>query len=293
MKPTIGIIGGSGPLATLDIEKKILSANQKLTCPLTDQDYFNLVVLNYSETYDRNDSVFFGRPDPLAQYVQYITSLSAIDVDLILLACNTAHMYLPELKEKTKIPTISIIEQTIDYLRANFPDCDKVGLISTKATIEKKLYHNLLNKYGIKTVTVESATQNLIMEAIYLIKAGIELHHNDMFLENPKLISKIDSGYINILKNHPHKRILLQENLPNPSIIIRNAIEQLKSKGCRHIIFGCTELPLVLPYLERESGIHLIDPNNIIGETIVEKLKEIENDSIENLKISENKRKYV
>lgn len=293
MKPTIGIIGGSGPLATLDIEKKILSATQKMINPLTDQDYFNLVIFNYSETYDRNDSVFLGWPNPLTQYIKYVTSLSTIDVDLILLACNTAHMHLPALKEKTKIPIISIIEKTIDYLRINFLDCCKVGLISTKATLEKKLYHNLLNKHGIKTVTLESATQNLAMEAIYLIKAGIELSHKEMFLKNPKCISEIDKGSLDILKNHPHKRVLLMDNLQNPTFIIRNAIKELKSKGCHHIIFGCTELPLVLPYLEHESGVHFIDPNTIIAEAIVGKLKEIENTSLDSLKTLETKRKYV
>lgn len=293
MKPTIGIIGGAGPLATLDIEKKILSATQKITNPLTDQDYFNLVVFNYSETYDRNDSVFLGWPDPLSQYVKYIKSLSTIDVDLILLACNTAHMHLPALKEKTKVQIISIIEKTIDYLRINFSDCCNVGLISTKATLEKKLYHNLLSKHDIKTLTLEPATQNLIMEAIYLIKAGIALHRKEMFLKNPRCISKIDKGYLDMLKRHPHKRILLMDNLPNPSFIVRNAIKELKSKGCHHIIFGCTELPLVLPYLDHDPNVHFIDPNTIIAEAVVDELQEIENKSLDNLKTLEAKRKYV
>ena len=201
MKPTIGIIGGSGPLATLDIEKKVLSAIQKLANPLIDQDYFNLVVYNYSETYDRNDSVFFGRPDPLAQYVKYVTSISALGVDLILLACNTAHMHLPKLREKTKVPLISLIEKTIDYLHTNFPNCCKAGLISTKATVEKKLYHSLLARYGIETVILEPTSQSSVMEAIYLIKAGTALHYQEPYLENPNHASKTNSEQINILKN--------------------------------------------------------------------------------------------
>ena len=153
MKPTIGIIGGSGPLATLDIEQKIFSSTQKITNAVTDQDYFNLVVFNYCETHDRNDSVFFGKPDPLNQYVNYISSISTLGVDLILLACNTAHMYLPFLKEKTKIPIMSIIEKSYDYFCINFSSCSKVGLISTKATLEKQLYHNVFfNKNNINVI---------------------------------------------------------------------------------------------------------------------------------------------
>jgi len=284
MKPTIGIIGGSGPLATLDIEKKILYATQKLASPLIDQDYFNLVVFNYSETYDRSDSVFFGRPDPLTQYVKYITSISALSVDLILLACNTAHMHLPILREKTEIPIISIIEKTAEYLRTTFPDCYKVGLISTKATLEKKLYHNLLARYGIETVTLEEPTQNLVMEAIYLIKAGTDLHRQELRLENLNHISRINLDQINILKNHPHKCILLEENVPNPSLVIREAIKELKNKGCDQIIFGCTELPLVLPYLEKDTDLQFIDPNTIIAEAIVRTLQDIESQQWPNLR---------
>lgn len=284
MKPTIGIIGGSGPLATLDIEKKILSATQKLVRPLIDQDYFNLVVFNYSETYDRSDSVFYGWSDPLTQYAKYITCISALSVDLILLACNTAHMHLPILRKKTKIPIISIIEKTAEYFRTTFPACYKVGLISTKATVEKKLYHNLLARYETETVTLEEPTQNLIMEAIYLIKAGTDLHRQELRLENPNHLSMINLEQINILKKHPHKYILLEENVPNPSLIVREAIKELKNKGCDHIIFGCTELPLVLPYLEKEPDLQFIDPNTIIAKAMVRDLQDIESQQWSNLR---------
>lgn len=293
MKPTIGIIGGSGPLATLDIEKKILSANLRLTSPLIDQDYFNLVVFNYSGTYDRNDSVVFGRSDPLTQYNKYITSISALDVDLILLACNTAHIYLPALQEKTKIPIISIIEATANCLREKHPKCSKVGLISTKATQEKRLYHNLLSRYDIEVVNVESSTQDSLMEAIYLIKAGVGLAHEEASLSNIRnRISNIKIEQARVLKNHPYKQILLQEKFPSPSFIVKEAIEELKRKKCQHIIFGCTELPLVIPYLKKESDLHFIDPNSIIAEAVVETLIDLENQTWKNIKVLSNERRY-
>lgn len=293
MKPTIGIIGGSGPLATIDIEQKILSATQKITHTLTDQDYFNLVVFNYCGTYDRNDSVFFGKPDPLTQYIKYITSISALDVDLILLACNTAHMYLPLLREKTETPIISIVEKTLDYFQIHFPECSKVGLISTKATQEKKLYHNLFSRSDIDIIDIASSTQDSIMEAIYLIKAGIIPTHEDMFVENTRFPSKVNIEQARILKSHPYKQTLLQQKLPNPKLIVKKAVEELKRKGCRHIIFGCTELPLVIPYLKKESGIHYIDPNTIIAEAIVETLLDIENQTWQNIRLLSNERRYI
>jgi len=291
MKPTVGIIGGSGPLATVDIEQKILEATQKIRGVLTDQDYYNLVVFNYCGTHDRNDSVFFGKPDPLNQYIEYILSIAALDVDLILLACNTAHMYLPFLKEKTEIPIISIIEKTLTYFKKNFSKSSKAGLISTKATKEKKLYHNLFYKNGIEIIDIDSATQDSIMEAIYLIKAGVELNYDKPFIENSQ--NRTNTYQAAVLKNHPYKQVLIQSKLPNPNFIVKTAIEELERKGCNHIIFGCTELPLVIPYLKKESELHFIDPNTILAEATVEILMEIENQMWPNNEIYMNEKRYV
>ncbi|MBY0463175.1 MAG: aspartate/glutamate racemase family protein [Alphaproteobacteria bacterium] len=293
MKPTIGIVGGSGPLATLDIEKKILSTNQRLTKPLIDQDYFNLLVFNYSETYDRNDSVAFNRMSPLGQYISYVTAISNLNADLILLACNTAHMYLPILREKTNIPIINIMEITANYIKNKFPECSQLGLISTKVTQEKKLYHNVLIQHGIEAINIETSTQDTIMEAIYLIKAGVELSCTESCLENIHYTSNVEIERVRIIKNHPYKRVLLQEKVSNPTFAIESAIQELIKKGCRHIIFGCTELPLTIPYLKKDPDIHFIDPNAIVAEAIIETLISIEKQTQdEPIKISYDKKRY-
>jgi aspartate racemase len=292
-KPTIGIIGGSGPLATLDIEQKILTFTQKLINPLTDQDYFNIVVLNYPGTYDRNDSVFLGQSDPLIQYNKYIKTISALGVDLIMLACNTAHMYLPILKTKTNTPIISIIEKTVDYIQGAFPKCRRVGIISTKATLEKKLYHNFLSRCGIEVISPNATTQNDVMTAIYLIKAGIDLTKEEQYLKNKIFTLNVDEKQAEILKNHPYKSILLQQELPNPKLIIQEAIKELKNKACQHIILGCTELPLVLPYLKHDPDMHLIDPNAIISQEIVKTLQNLEYQNFSNLKVINNTKGYI
>lgn len=293
MKPTIGIIGGSGPLATIDIEQKILSATQKQKCVLTDQDYFNLIVFNYCGTHDRNDSVFFGKPDPLNQYIRYLSSISSLGVDLILLACNTAHMYLSVLQEKTEIPVISIMEKVLEHLSNHFPSCSRVGLISTKATAEKKLYHHIFSANQIDTFDISASTQSLIMEAIYLIKSGIRLNHDESFIKNTCLHSRINSDQVASLKTHPHKYVLLQEKVPNPTLIIEEAIEELVRNGCQHIVFGCTELPLAIPYLKKHPSIHFIDPNAIVAEAIVEQLQGIEHQITSNLNIKSKERRFI
>lgn len=271
-KPTVGIIGGAGPLATLNIENNILSFMKALVHPLTDQDYFNMVTFNYCDIYDRNDTIFYGQSCPLNQYIKYIELISALEVDLILLGCNTAHVYLPILREKTKIPIISLIEETIKYLHQHYPTCKKVGLISTTKTREKGLYHQFLFKTNIDIVEVSSNTQNAIMEAIYIIKSGIDLSVPDKFFNNCINSSQLSAAKMAKLRNHPHKSILLQSCIPNPKYIIENAIKELIDLGSEYVVLACTELPLVLPYLDHLLRPKIINPNSVIAEAVVNNL---------------------
>jgi len=292
MKPTVGIIGGSGPLATLDIEQKILKETQNIRGVFIDQDYYNLVVLNYCSTPDRNDSFFSRKSDSLIQYTNCLLSIAKLGVDFILVACNTAHMYLPFLEKKTTIPILNMIEQTLIYIKKNFPQLSKIGLISTQATKEKRLYHELFQRDSIEIIDVKPDTQDLIMKAIYLIKAGVDLNSED-FLINNNNFHRIGFQQDIEYKSHSHKKIFAEPTLPNPKFIIETAIQELKRKGCTHIIFGCTELPLVIPYLKKDPKICFIDPNNIIAKASVELLMKLENQIEADNENYITKRKYV
>lgn len=276
MRPTIGIIGGTGPLATLDIERKILAATQKLVNPILDQEYFNIIVFNYASIYDRNDDIFIKEACPLTQYIKYVASMASLGADLILIACNTAHKYLSILQEKTTVPIISIIDEVAEYIKLNFTGISKVGLLSTTTTYKNKLYHEVFSNYNIEIVAPSHAVQSSIMQAIYLIKSGIDLNFDDKILDNKNWRYTTKSAKARLIMSNPNKSILLEKKIPNPKIIIEEAITQLQKKDCHHIILGCTELPLVLPYLRKLQNVHLIDPNLVIAASIVETLQNME-----------------
>ncbi|MBN8523114.1 MAG: aspartate/glutamate racemase family protein [Rickettsiales bacterium] len=269
MKPTIGIIGGCGPLATLDIESKILEATKKLINPIIDQDYFNLLVFNYTQFSDRNDTIIFTQKSLLDQYLFCVKSLVKIGVDILLIACQTAHVYLPELKKNTNILIVDIVEETIRYINAISPSIVRVGLLSTEATQKCKLYQDKLISYDIEVVTIPASIQKAIMQAIYIIKTGISLIDGEMQLTN-HCYNKIDKERFCSLKKHPYKKILTKKSVPNPIITIIEAINYLARNGCTYVILGCTELPLILPYINTQKlNAKLIDPNNIVAESIV------------------------
>ena len=269
MKPTIGIIGGCGPLATVDIEHKILKATQRLFHPLVDQDYFNLIVYNRTQFYDRNDAITFGQGNLFDEYLHCTNALISLGVNIILIACQTAHVYLPKLQNHTKIPIIDIVQETSQYTSKISPHISKVGILSTEATQREKLYHESLAPYGIEVVPTPPHIQNKLMEAIYIIKTGVNLVDKPSVIVNEHY-STINEEKYSDLKSHPYRKILLQKTIPNPIVIIKEAIDYLADKGCKHVILGCTELPLVLPYINvKELDVILIDPNTVVAESAV------------------------
>ena len=49
------------------------------------------------------------------------------------------------------------------------------------------------------------------------------------------------------------------------TVSIYEAVLHLKSKGCKAVILGCTELPLVFPGKDEFEGVKLIDPTEILA----------------------------
>ena len=66
-------------------------------------------------------------------------------VDMIIIACGTVSSNcLSELKQLYKIPIMSIVEPTIDYL--NNSNYNNILVIATKATINSHMFKNNINK---------------------------------------------------------------------------------------------------------------------------------------------------
>lgn len=269
MKPTIGIIGGCGPLATVDIEHKILKATQHLVGPIVDQDYFNLLVFNHTQFRDRSDTILFNHTTLFDDYLYCAKSLMSIGVNILLIACQTAHIYLPALQKSIDIPIIDIVQETSRYISQISLPINKVGLLSTVATQKQKLYQKALIPYNIEVVTVPFLIQKKLMQAIYIIKTGANLVDGQVKLPNHYYTIMKGAKYSE-LKKHPYRNVLTKKLFPNPIAIIKEAINYLVSKDCQYVVLGCTELPLILPYINIERiNTTLIDPNTIVAESVV------------------------
>jgi aspartate racemase len=107
----------------------------------------------------------------------------------------------------------------------------KVGLLATRATVESGLYHDYLAKFGVNIITPGTHGQNLLDSIVDTLVTG-----------------------------------MMPESL---NLKLAQVISELKSKGVEAVVYGCTELSLLIGKVK--VSIPLIDSLTEHVKLVVEK----------------------
>jgi len=223
----IGIIGGLGPESTVLYYREILKQYQAIDNRNTP------VILIHSI----NKSEFFRCQEQeehafqLSMLQKALDSLTNAGADVIVIAANTPHMFFNDLSKHSKVPMISIVEETARETHA-LSAIKKAGLLGTGYTMEGDFYPETFRKYGLEVVVPERDDRNTINQIIYA-----ELVNGTVYEHS---------------RNKLHKII--------DSMAAREGIDTL--------ILGCTELPLILE--GEHHGIILLDTIKIHVRAIVD-----------------------
>lgn len=248
-KPIIGIIGGTGPEATVHFQMTIIKVMQDMIYPEKDQDYYPMIIDNDSTIPDRSYAVLNNQDYIVKLYVNKITKLQSLGVKVIVIACNTAHVFLQEIQKSVKVMLIDIIRETVEDFVDHNKEVKKVGLLSTIGTFTSRIYQEAFIKYNVK---VEELTINSLKKvhlAIYGIKAGFCLF-SPISKKNTEKLHRVYSNLgidLNI------------ELIKPPYSLLIEVLEEMKIKKIEHIILGCTELPIMLNVLTLK-GLKLYNP---------------------------------
>ena len=139
---TIGIMGGMGPMATVDLMQKVIVA----TKAIKDQEHIHTVIDNNTNVPDRSECIFGKGPSPVPEMVKSAKLLTAMGADVIIIGCNTAHYFLPEVQKQVKTPFINMIEETAKFCAEE--GYRTLGLLASAGTcasgIYKKEFENVL-----------------------------------------------------------------------------------------------------------------------------------------------------
>ncbi len=181
-KKTLGILGGMGPLATVDLMTKIIA----LTPAQKDQDHIHMIVDNYPQIPDRTEAILGKGTSPLSFMIDSAKRLEAAGADFIAIACNTAHYYVDDIQDSVNIPIMSMPKETVKFIdTAGFKT---IALLATDGTISTNLYQESLRKRGFTVVVPDKLTQVSIMEGIYAVKSGDLNKGKKLFLHASKTV---------------------------------------------------------------------------------------------------------
>jgi aspartate racemase len=228
----IGIIGGLGPEATVDYYKEIINAFKNEN---GDLDYPEIII------YSVNMSLFIGlmNAGKFEQATIYLSDriekLRLAGADFAAISANTPHQLFDQIKERSTIPLISIVEAT--RAEAKKRGLKRPGLFGTGLTMNASFFPEVFKREGIEVIVPDKKDKELI---------------------NKKLFSEIELG---IFKNETRE------------ILVRIIEKMVWEQHIDSLILGCTEFPLILT-AETYAGIPVLNTTKIHVETIAKYYKE-------------------
>ncbi len=190
---TLGIIGGMGPLATIDLYKKITD----LTPAKCDQDHIHIIIDSYPQIEDRTKFIVDNEKSPLEKLKKSAILLEEAGADALIMPCNTAHYFAKDIIETVSIPLIHIVDSAVNSIKSNYPKAKNIALFATTGTKKGRIYENILIDNGYNVVNFNQDFDKKIMACIYDgVKAGKIEEYIPLFNECEKEAENLKADII-------------------------------------------------------------------------------------------------
>ena len=236
----IGIVGGVGPGAHVDLLRKI----NALTAASCDQDHISLVMLSLPSKIPDRTAFLEGRgPDPTPAVLEVMKELISAGATTVAIPCNTLHAprffeSFHALAERENVRLINMIDETRRFVSERWPGIKKVGVLATRGTF-------LANSYGAAF-------------------AGTEIE-----LVNPTDEQK-QRVHQAIYDPHWGLKASLGEVTSRACEDVWRTLRELAEVGCEAVILGCTELPLAFEKRPpKQIPVLAVDANAILAKSII------------------------
>ena len=244
----IGIVGGVGPYAGVDLNKKILDN----TVALSDQEHLETYLLSCSNKISDRTAFLKKVKDvenPADAIFEVIRKLRRIGATVIGIPCNTSHSRLifNRIKSKIKkagldVDLLHMIEETRKYIKNELTGITKIGLLATIGAYDSGVYQNTFNKKNDPELIIPDKKHKwMVHNAIYDRTYGIKAY------SNPVTAKAVED--------------------------LKHVIGLLKRQGAQAVIMGCTEIPLAIT--KKETDLVLVDPGTVLARALIRKADKI------------------
>ena len=165
----VGIIGGMGPEATVDMMSRVIRA----TPAKDDIDHIRMLVDNNPKIPSRIKAVIEGTGEsPAPCMIKMAQNLVAWGADFLVIPCNTAHYYYNAVQAAVDVPVLNMIDLTVAAITMENPEVRRPGLLASTAVLMTGLYKKRFAEKGLDLVTPSDSVQEKVMTAIRQIKTG-------------------------------------------------------------------------------------------------------------------------
>lgn len=223
---TVGVMGGMGPDATVDFMSRVIA----LTDAACDQDHVHMIVDQDPTIPNRQLAIASANDDVTPRLGIMARRLEAAGADFLVLVCNTAHVFLDEVRSTTTIPFVDIIEESVAEIERLCPEARSVGIMATDACLTSGIYQRVLENCGRRAVITNESQTRQLMDLINAVKAGDQ-------------DAAVRQG-------------------------MRTIASALVEEGAAVLIAGCTEIPLV--FGAADSPVPVIESTNVLARRTVE-----------------------
>lgn len=135
-KSIIGILGGMGPQASAYLLKLLVDLSARKFSAKNCEDFPEVILNSIPHPDFISDKK--NKRAALKILKKRVRQLNEMQVGVLGIACNTAHILLDKLQLVSKAPFISIVEEIIKELRRK--RINKVGLLASPTTFESGIF---------------------------------------------------------------------------------------------------------------------------------------------------------
>jgi aspartate racemase len=237
----IGIVGGVGTFAGIDLYRKIYQH----TDARTDQDHPPVALLSIPHRVLDRTEFLLGKVEdnPGVAIAGIIKALVSVGAEVIGIPCNTAHTPVIFEEIKKGVPSgaelLNMVEEVGRQLSEKFPDIRKAGILGTTGTYMSQTYTRSLAHYQIEAIYPERSEQDeLVHQAIYDKRYGIKAFSDPV----------TDRARNDLM----------------------DAARSLIGKGAEAIVLACTEIPLAIPESRIDRSV-VIDSVAVLAQALIHK----------------------
>ncbi|MDX1608855.1 MAG: amino acid racemase [Halofilum sp. (in: g-proteobacteria)] len=164
--PVVGVMGGMGPAATVEFQRRLLAA----TPAADDAGHAHVIVDNDPTVPSRIRALIDGDgTDPAPALAAMARRLEAAGADFLVMPCNTAHHYLPAIEAAVSVPVWDLVGITLARVAAEAGRNATVGLLASPALRRIGLYEQQAGRRGMRLLYV--ADEAPLLAVIHAVKA--------------------------------------------------------------------------------------------------------------------------